>query len=91
MQERRKIFDGGYYEVSDGFALLFYPFKSWRLNTEAGRRIHQPILKYNILPNIEKGSCCAILKSHHELLKGDPERLSTDFIKKLSQCDCDIV
>jgi hypothetical protein len=33
-------------------------------------------------------SCCTVLKSHAELLKDDPERLSTDFIKKMSKCDC---
>ena len=38
-----------------------------------------------------KMSCCTILKKHYDLLKGDPERLSTEFIKKLSKCDCDIV
>ena len=36
-----------------------------------------------------KMSCCTILKKHRVLLKSDPERLSTDFIKKLSRCDCD--
>ena len=34
------------------------------------------------------GSCCIILKSHAEILKDDPERLSTDFIKKMSKCNC---
>jgi len=38
--------------------------------------------------NIEVGSCCTILKSHHDLLKDDPEHLPTEFIKKLSQCKC---
>jgi hypothetical protein len=37
---------------------------------------------------INRGSCCDILKSHHDLLKYDSERLSTDFIKKLSRCSC---
>jgi hypothetical protein len=40
------------------------------------------------LPVIERGSCCAILKSHHNILNGDPEHLSTEFIKNLSQCNC---
>ena len=35
------------------------------------------------------GSCCNILKNHAEDLKDDPERLSTDFIKKLSKCICE--
>ena len=37
------------------------------------------------------GNCCDVFKSHAEILKDDPERLSTDFIKKLSQCRCDEV
>jgi hypothetical protein len=41
------------------------------------------------LPEIEYGDCCTILKSHAELLKDDPERLSTNFIKKMSQCNCE--
>jgi len=40
------------------------------------------------IQRIKKGSCCTILKSHAEILKDDPERLSTEFIKKLSKCDC---
>jgi hypothetical protein len=45
-----------------------------------------------VTPRIEKSkSCCKILKSHYECLKDDPERLSTEFIKKMSQCDCDTV
>jgi hypothetical protein len=40
-------------------------------------------------PEIKYGStCCKILKTHHEILKKDPERLSTEFIKELSQCEC---
>ena len=37
---------------------------------------------------IESGSCCTILESHHNLLKDDPEHLSTAYIKKMSQCNC---
>ena len=40
-------------------------------------------------PQIKKGSCCAILRSHAELLKDDKERLSTNFIKTLSKCGCE--
>jgi len=32
-------------------------------------------------------SVCIILRKHHEILKDDPERLSTDFIKSLSCID----
>jgi hypothetical protein len=34
--------------------------------------------------------CCKILLDHHEDLKYDPEHLTTDFIKKLSKCECDM-
>jgi len=37
---------------------------------------------------IEVGSCCKILESHHDLLKDDPEHLPTEFIKELSMCKC---
>jgi hypothetical protein len=43
----------------------------------------------NTLPDIIVGTCCTILKSHHDILKDDPERLSTEFIKSLSNCKCD--
>ena len=33
-------------------------------------------------------SCCSILKHHAHVLKNDPERLSTNFIKNLSKCEC---
>jgi hypothetical protein len=44
--------------------------------------------KFVVKESIQGSSCCTILKSHAELLKDDPERLSTDFIKKMSKCDC---
>lgn len=37
---------------------------------------------------VRGGSCCNILKQHHDLLRDDPDRLSTDFIKNLSGCAC---
>jgi hypothetical protein len=45
---------------------------------------------YNQFQITSEGSCCAILKDHHEKLKEDPERLTTNFIKKLSHCRCKI-
>jgi len=36
-----------------------------------------------------KESCCVTLKKHHDLMINDPERLSTEFIKKISKCECD--
>lgn len=37
----------------------------------------------------KSASCCDIYYVHSELLKGDPERLSTDFIKSICLCGCD--
>ena len=72
-------------KIRRGFCLLF--FQKPTTMFEKDRKI---IGKQKaILPDIKKGSCCVVLKSHHEVLKDDPERLTTDFIKKLSQCDCD--
>jgi hypothetical protein len=41
-------------------------------------------------PNIptERELTCQIIKKHHEILKEDPERLSTDFIQKIIGIDC---
>jgi hypothetical protein len=33
-------------------------------------------------------SNCKIIKKHHEILKEDPERLSSDFIQKIIGIDC---
>jgi hypothetical protein len=33
-------------------------------------------------------SCCNIIKKHHDALRDDPERLSSEFIKELSGCRC---
>jgi hypothetical protein len=39
--------------------------------------------------NISKNdSCCAILRKHSKALSGDPERLTTDFMKKMTLCSC---
>jgi len=32
--------------------------------------------------------CAEILKQHHEDLKDDPERLSTEYIAKMARCSC---
>jgi len=45
-------------------------------------KIHRP--QHQNLPEILGNTTCDILKSHHDAVKDDPERLSTDFIKKLS-------
>lgn len=34
-------------------------------------------------------SCAIALYNHHEDLKDDPERLTTEFIAKLSNCSCE--
>jgi hypothetical protein len=40
--------------------------------------------KLLILPEMITGkNTCAILETHHTALKGDPERLSTDFMKRI--------
>jgi hypothetical protein len=38
-----------------------------------------------------RNKCCDILEKHHNDLKDDPERLTTDFIKKISRCNCKVV
>lgn len=43
---------------------------------------HRSDIKYG-------SSCCSILKTHADILKDDPERLSTEFIKRLSKCNCE--
>ena len=49
-------------------------------------------LKENLPPELgidrKTDDCCTILKRHAEVLRDDPERLSTEFISKLSKCDC---
>lgn len=35
-------------------------------------------------------TCCKILKEHHDVLKEDPEHLTTEFIKKMSGCKCKV-
>jgi hypothetical protein len=51
------------------------------------RRILKDLLSN--IPEIKRGTCCVILRSHADALKDDPERLSTKFIKKVSHCECD--
>ena len=36
-----------------------------------------------------KKQTCDLVKKHHEDLKDDPESLSTDFLKKLINVECD--
>ena len=35
-----------------------------------------------------QSKCRRILKEHHELLKDDPEHLSTEFLKNIIDCKC---
>jgi hypothetical protein len=37
---------------------------------------------------IKKETCC-LIKKHHDEMKDDPERLTTDFIQKLISVNCD--
>jgi len=52
-------------------------------------RRHKGIYHYDDILPIEGNSCCEILEDHHNKLSADPERLSTDFIKRLSNCRCE--
>ena len=47
--------------------------------------------RWGVDPNTPTGReiACEILKKHHETLKEDPERLSTEFMQKLIGIDCD--
>lgn len=47
--------------------------------------------RYGTDPNKPSGReiTCGIIKEHHEVLKEDPDRLSTDFIQKLIGINCD--
>lgn len=40
------------------------------------------------LQSVADGDCCDILEKHHEIMQDDPEHLSTNFIKRLSKCNC---
>ena len=38
---------------------------------------------------LPKRMCCKIaIKSHHDLLKDDPERLTTQFLVEMTGCNC---
>ena len=34
-------------------------------------------------------NACDIIKQHHEDMKDDPERLTTDFVKRIVNIECD--
>ena len=36
----------------------------------------------------ENNRCVKMLRLHHELLKDDPERLTTDFLVEMTGCKC---
>ena len=77
--------------ATNGINLLFN-FKGLAVRTPGGKVRKEKIIIKKPTPlhdEIERGDCCTILKSHALILKHDPERLSTDFIKSLSKCDCD--
>jgi hypothetical protein len=38
--------------------------------------------------NKHKQKCKNIIKEHHEILKDDPERLTTEFLVELTGCNC---
>ena len=62
------------------------------LSEEHRRKMREAQRKrYGTDPNTPTGReiACDILKKHHETLKEDPERLSTEFMQKLIGIDCD--
>jgi hypothetical protein len=62
------------------------------LSEEHRRKMREAQKKrYGTDPNTPTGReiACEILKKHHETLKEDPERLSTEFMQKLIGIDCD--
>lgn len=53
-------------------------------------KILEPLQKrycYDCSPAL---SCCGFLKAHHDLLKDDPEHLTTDFLKSILKCKCEV-
>jgi hypothetical protein len=52
---------------------------------------HEEELTKKLPKKIVGSTCCKILKSHKESLKDDPERLTTEFIKRVSKCECERV
>ncbi len=50
---------------------------------------NKSVIKPELIDKKTTGStCCEILTSHAEILREDPQRLSTGFIKNISKCDC---
>jgi DNA-directed RNA polymerase subunit RPC12/RpoP len=70
---------------------LFSWFDDTLLKYELEQKLAESKTKHDKYKNIifdKYLSCCNILKEHHNQLKEDPERLSTEFIKSLSNCNC---
>ena len=77
-EERRKISEGN---------------KGKKRSEEERRKISEAQKKrYGTDPETPTGReiACEILKKHHEELKGDPERLTTEFMQELIGTKCDI-
>ncbi len=53
------------------------------LNTYNIGKVHPKKIRY-----IKQ--CRKAIKEHHEKLKDDPERLTTDFLIKLTGCNCEL-
>jgi hypothetical protein len=65
-----------------------------KLSPETRKKMREAQKKrYGTDPNTPTGReiTCEIITKHHEILKEDPERLSTEFIQKLIGIDCDKV
>ena len=61
---------------------------AYRSRSRAGTKLNN----YSELRGTRRRSVCGILNAHHEILKDDPDRLSSDFLKSLiggvaSECE----
>ena len=56
-------------------------------NQYGGRGSGDSILQFRNT-ELKNKSACSIIRNHHEQLKDDPERLSTEFLKSVISVDC---
>ena len=70
--------------------------KRWRVKNpekarEMNRRSNAKYKSKNIerIKECDKVGACEIIRKHHEDMIGDPERLTTEFIKRIINLKCD--
>jgi len=63
--------------------------KEYNKTYNAKRYAKNPELLKENFDKLHKAQVCKIIKNHHEDLKDDPERLSTDFIQRLIGIKCE--